>query len=72
MTVTEQIVNHLRALPEVVQTEILDFVEYIETKTEKANRERIDWSDLSLSQAMRGMESESSMYSMNDLKERFS
>jgi len=64
MTVAELIMQHVNTLPEVDQSEVLDFVEYLESKTDRAN-----WSELSLSQAMRGMESEKSMYSINDIKE---
>ena len=64
MTVTEQIIEHVNALPESAQSEVLDFVEYLELKSNKVN-----WSELSLSQAMRGMESEADLYSLNDIKE---
>lgn len=73
MTVTEMIVQHVKELPEPVQNEVLDFVEYLETKTAVSgkNREDADWSAFSVSQAMRGMESEPSPYSMDDVKEVF-
>lgn len=61
MNVTEQIICHINALPQAVQTEILDFVQYLESKTEKEIIERVEWSDLSLLQAMRGIETESSI-----------
>jgi len=32
MTVAEQIMQHINALPETAQTEVLDFVEYLESK----------------------------------------
>jgi hypothetical protein len=70
MTVTEQIIKHVRELPEPMQSEILDFIEFLETKTEKSGKEKIEWSNFSLSQALRGMESESSPYSLFDVKER--
>ncbi len=70
MTVTEQIIKHIKTLPEAVQAEILDFVEYLESKTKREKNERIEWSDFSLSQAMRGMESEPSSYSIDDIKEK--
>jgi hypothetical protein len=72
MTVTEQIIRHVRTLPEPIQAEILDFVEYLESKTERAQNGGTDWSHFSLSQAMRGMESESSSYTLNDVKESLS
>jgi hypothetical protein len=74
MSVAEQILEHVRALPEAVQAEVLDFVEHLETKISagKASQEDTDWSAMSLSHAMRGMELEASPYSTDDLKEVFS
>jgi hypothetical protein len=63
MTVKEQIMQHVNTLPETAQSEVLDFVEYLESKSAKAN-----WSEFSLSQAMRGIESEATLYSLNDIK----
>ena len=64
MTVAEQIMQHIDTLPEAAQVEVLDFVEYLESKADRAS-----WSEFSISQAMRGMESESSPYSLDDIKE---
>ena len=74
MTLAEAIIEHVKALPQVLQAEVLDFVEYLQSKAHAGNRdeEKTDWSALSLSQAMRGMEGESSPYSTDDLKEVFS
>jgi len=71
MTLTEQIVQHLQALPEPLKAEVLDFVEYLEIKSKKSEEE-MDWSVLSLSFAMRGMEKEPAPYTIGDLKEHFS
>ncbi|MEK6726522.1 MAG: DUF2281 domain-containing protein [Deltaproteobacteria bacterium] len=70
MTLTEEILQHVQTLPESVKAEVLDFVEYLELKSKKVEEE-VEWSDLSLSYAMRGMEKETTPYSINDLKERF-
>ncbi|MCZ6879000.1 MAG: DUF2281 domain-containing protein [Acidobacteria bacterium] len=73
MTLPEKIIQHLQKLPESVQAEVLNFVEYLESKIgrdQKVQDER-DWSTLSLSCAMRGMEYEQTFYSSNDLKEVF-
>jgi hypothetical protein len=67
MTLEEKIIKEIQELPESKKAEVLDFVEYLKTKTEERG-----WSDLSLSSAMRGMEEEESMYSIDDLKESFS
>lgn len=73
MTLAEKIFQHARELPEPLQTEVLDFIEHLESKMAKgeACKEDADWSLLSLSFAMQGMENEPSPYSPNDLKERF-
>ena len=63
-------IKHILALPESKQLEVLDFVEYLRSKAEK--QEIKDWTDLSLSSAIRGMEEEQTPYSLNDLKESFS
>lgn len=70
MTLTEEIFQHIQTLPESLKAEVLDFVEYLELKSKK-NEEDRDWSTLSLSFAMRGMESEPASYTIDDLKERF-
>ena len=70
MTLTEEILQHVQTLPESVKAEVLDFVEYLELKSKKVEEE-VEWSDLSLSYAMRGMEKETTPYSINDLKERY-
>jgi hypothetical protein len=70
MSLVETIIRHLQKLPEVEQAEVLNFVEYLQAKVRK--QENKDWSDLSLSSAMRGMEDEETPYSQEDLKESFS
>lgn len=74
MSLSEKILKHIQELPEPFQAEVLDFVEYLESKIKKGKnleREEMDWSELSLSFAMRGMEEDYSPYSLNDLKEHF-
>jgi predicted acetyltransferase len=73
MTLAEKIFQHVKSLPDTLQAEVLNFVEYLESKAEK-NKENVsetDWSTLSLYFAMQGMENEHSSYSLDDLKERF-
>lgn len=75
MSLAENIIKHIQNLPESFQAEVLDFVEYLESKVNKGKKyegEETDWSELSLSFAMRDMEEENSLYSLNDLKERYS
>jgi hypothetical protein len=69
MTITEKIIQHIQNLPESLQAEVLDFVEYLEAKVEKGET---DWAKFSLSSAMRGMEDETAPYSVRDLKEIYS
>ncbi len=66
----ETILKHLKDLPEPEKAEVLNFIEYLQTKTEK--KERSDWTTFSLSSAMRDMVAEDSPYSLDDLKESFS
>ncbi|MBM4040079.1 MAG: DUF2281 domain-containing protein [Planctomycetes bacterium] len=74
MSVAEQILQRLQSLPEPAQAEVLDFVEHLEARARLAAGEREDaaWAELSLSQAMRGMEDEPSPYTPADIKEAFS
>ena len=69
MSLTEEIIQHIETLPESLKVEVLDFVEYLELKSKEG--EEAQWSALSLSFAMRGMEKEPSIYTSDDLKERF-
>ncbi len=70
MSLTETIIKDLQALSESKQVEVLDFVQYLRSKSEK--QEIKDWADLSLSTAMRGMEDEQALHSLHDIKESFS
>ena len=69
MSFAQKVTQHMEHLPQSLQAEVLDFVEHLETK--KVAKDTVAWSHLSVSQAMRGMESEKSPYSENDLKEHF-
>lgn len=75
MAAAEKIAQYVQRLPEKLQAEVLDFVEYLLQKAERetAEEEQHDWSDLSVSAAMRGMEEEDEpLYSDADLKQPFS
>lgn len=70
MTITEKILDHVKGLPEPLQAEVLDYVEYLEARVKRdhiADDEKV-WADLSLSSAMRGMEDEPSLYTLEDIK----
>ena len=67
MVLVEKIQQHVQRLPTPVQAEVLDFVEFLLRKSE--SREERDWSDASLTLAMRGMEDEDTpLYTPADLK----
>lgn len=69
MTIAEQLLNSIQDLPEELQKQVLDYSEYLKTRT--IQEERIAWSNLSLESAMRGMEGEDSDYSIADIREAF-
>ncbi len=74
MTTTQAIIQHLKSLPDSVQREVLDFIEFLESRQKKSNarEEDISWSAFSLASAMRGMEDEETPYTLADVKERCS
>ncbi|HYW34122.1 MAG TPA: DUF2281 domain-containing protein [Balneolaceae bacterium] len=73
MVLREKINENVKKLPESSQAEVLDFVEFLLKKSERktAGEESREWSNLSLSFAMRGMEEEEPIYTSDDIKEHF-
>ena len=73
MALSEKILERVEKLPEPLQAEVLDFVEYLESKIMRDHKDGEDeeWSRLSLSFAMRDLEDEGSPYSLDDIKEKF-
>ncbi len=74
MIVSEKINQKVEKLPISIQLEILDFVEFVAQKAEKINSadEREQWTEFSLSQAMKGLEDEEiPEYTESDLKEKW-
>lgn len=69
MNLADEILKTVKALPESKQVEVLDFIKHLKIKAER--QENSDWSNLSLSTAMREMENEPSPYSIDDIKESF-
>jgi erythromycin esterase-like protein len=63
MNLGEKIIRYIQELPESKKAEVLDFVEYLRNRTEERN-----WSEFSLSSAMKGMENDDSIYSLKDIK----
>jgi hypothetical protein len=70
MSLADKIINNVKALPESKQIEVLDFIKFLRVKADR--QKNTQWSDFSLSSAIRGMKNEESPYSLNDLKESFS
>lgn len=72
-----ELIEKLQILPEDKQAEVFDFVDYLaERFSHPAKAQFEEWSergfsDLSLSQAMRGLEEETGLYTEADLKERW-
>jgi len=69
MVLNEKIQEYIQKLPASYQEELLDYLEFL---LAKAKREDKEWSNLSLSSAMRGMEGEPEIYTIKDLKARYS
>lgn len=71
MTLAEKIFARLDNLSEGRQAQVLDFVEFLESRSRASGlseeAEGLEWSQFSLTQAMRGMEDEEEMYSLDDL-----
>jgi hypothetical protein len=70
MTTLEKIVETLKTMPESVQIEVLDFIEYLKSKEEHGG-DSYKWSEFSLDSAMRDIAEEPSRYGIQDIKERF-
>ena len=71
MDIVERILEQVKSMPELDQTEVLDFVEYLKSKKWR-KEEDSEWSRFSLDSAMRGIEEEPCPYGIQDMKERFS
>jgi hypothetical protein len=69
----KEIVERVQRLPEPLQAEVPDFVEFLLAKTSGKSRkeENRRWMGFSLQSAFRGMEDEPELYADKDLKERF-
>ncbi len=75
MRLSEKIYEEVKRLPEPCQAEVLDFVQDLASRVKRqiASEENLEYTDFTLSSAMRGMESEvTPTYSLEDVKEVFS
>lgn len=74
-----QFFEKMQALPLDRQAEVFDFIEFLASRSITLDNRQIaddDWtnaefSQMAMSQAMRGMEEEPSIYTLEDLKERW-
>ncbi len=73
MSTVETIMQRVKSLPDSLQREVLNFVEFLQSRQRRAAATGEDqaWSQFSLASAMRGMEDEDSPYSLDDLQESF-
>ncbi|KAA3664186.1 MAG: DUF2281 domain-containing protein [Chloroflexi bacterium] len=79
MAMIDKIHQHVRILPEALQAEVLDFVEFLlsrispdQLQDDLQELNHTEWSNFSLNMAMRGMEDEDGPeYTLADLKEQF-
>ncbi len=71
MTTAEVIIEQIHSLPVASQREVLDFVEFLQSKagSKKENLTDSSWHNFSLNSAMQGMEEEPSPYTVADIKE---
>ena len=69
MVLSEKIQEYIQKLPPSFQEELFDYIEFLLSKAERENKES---SRLSLASAMRGMEDEPELYTLADLKVKYS
>ena len=69
MLVGEKIRTYAERLPERLQIEALDFIEYLLSRWKQETKDDADWNELSLNMMMQGMENEPMPeYTRDDLK----
>lgn len=74
MTTADRIREQVNQLPEAFQKEALDFIEFLTKKAKQRNsrQDDLEWFNLSVTSAMRGLEDENSPdYDESDLKEKW-
>ena len=73
----EELITKVSRLPASRQQEVMDFVTFLEQNyAERCVDEHADWSgqqfrEMSIAQAMRGLETEPDLYSQDDLEEHW-
>ncbi|MGG6265228.1 DUF2281 domain-containing protein [Leptolyngbya sp. AN03gr2] len=74
-----QLLEKFQALPPDKQEEVLDFIDFLASRSPSSRKPKIsddewttaEFSQMAMSQAMRGMEDEPLLYSLDDLRERW-
>ncbi|MBV6402406.1 MAG: hypothetical protein CNIPEHKO_02717 [Anaerolineales bacterium] len=66
MVMNQTIQNYIEKLPASYQETVVDFLAFLLSKAER--EQDVEWSNISLTYAMRDMEDEPSEYSIADLK----
>lgn len=69
MVMNQTIQNYIEKLPASYQETVVDFLTFLLSKAER--EQDVEWSNLSLTYAMRDMEDEPSEYTLDDLKVRY-
>ena len=69
MSLAEKIIEKVKSLTEDKQAEILDFIDFLSKKVNE--EERKQWSQFSLEKAMRGIVTEETLYTVEDIKEKY-
>jgi hypothetical protein len=69
MVLSEKIQEYIQKLPPSFQEELFDYLEFLLAKAEREDKE---WSRLLLASAMHGMEDEPAIYTVADLKIKYS
>jgi hypothetical protein len=73
MNEKETIFYKLSKLPKEKQNEVIDFIDFLSNKNTDIEipDENIEWSKFSMAHAIRGLEDEPDLYTLEDLKEKF-
>lgn len=74
-----KLIEKIQALPIEKQAEVFDFVDFLASRSQgAAHQSRVydewtnaEFAEMAMNQAMRGMEDEPSLYTLDDLKERW-
>lgn len=66
-----QLIEKIQALPLDKQMEVEDFVDFLAARTTHTEWTNAEFANMSMAQALRGMEDEPQLYTIDDLKEKW-